>query len=247
MRIAVISDIHGNDVAFQAALADLAGESIDAGVCLGDAIQGGPEPDRVVARLRDIGWPVVMGNADAWLLSGVETGAENPSPERYARMLAVRDWSLSRLSEADRAWIAGFAPTVSLPLDGGRGLLAFHGSPASFDDLILPGTPQEDFERLLAPHAPRVMTGGHVHLQFVRHLGRTFHFNPGSVGLAYRHDQDKETPRLDAWAEYAVLDSRGERLALEFRRVPYPVEDLVRAFENSGRPHAGEMIAAYRR
>jgi predicted phosphodiesterase len=247
MRIAVLSDIHGNGVALDAALADLERHPADLAICLGDAIQGGPEPDRVARRLRDLKWPVVMGNADAWLLTGRETGTETADAERYAKMLEVRDWSLGRLGTEDRAFIANFAPTVTLPLEGGRALLGFHGSPASFDDLILPSTPEEEFERLLAPHAASVLTGGHVHLQFVRHLGRTFHFNPGSVGLAYRHDQDRSRPRLDPWAEYAVLDSQDERLALEFRRVPYGVEALVASFRDSGRPHAGEMIEAYRR
>ena len=69
MRLAVISDIHGNCFALDAVLADLRAdlEPVDATVCLGDAIQGGPQPAETVARLRELGCPVVMGNADAWL------------------------------------------------------------------------------------------------------------------------------------------------------------------------------------
>ena len=76
MRIAVISDIHGNDLAFETAEADLQNQKIDQIVCLGDAIQGGPQPAGVVQRLRRLNCPVVMGNADAWLISGVETADE---------------------------------------------------------------------------------------------------------------------------------------------------------------------------
>ena len=73
MNVAVISDIHGNQTAFDAVLADIAAQGItrDRIVCLGDAIQGGPQPVEVVATLRDLGCPVVMGNADDWLLTGV--------------------------------------------------------------------------------------------------------------------------------------------------------------------------------
>src|SRR5690349_17179247 len=82
MRIAVISDIHGNCLALDAVLADLQRDGVDWIVCLGDAIQGGAQPAETVARLRDLGCPIVMGNADAWLLTGEETGAEGPPSEQ---------------------------------------------------------------------------------------------------------------------------------------------------------------------
>jgi hypothetical protein len=66
----IFSDIHGNAVGLDAMLADVHGESFDQLVCLGDAIQGGPQPAAVVARLRALDCPVMMGNADNWLLSG---------------------------------------------------------------------------------------------------------------------------------------------------------------------------------
>src|SRR5262245_50507124 len=149
MRIAVISDMHGNCVALDAVLADLRRDPADQIVCLGDAIQGGPQPAEVVARLRELGCPVVMGNADAWLLSGQATSDEGISAERLSKMSDVRVWSLAQLSNADRAFIAQFRPTVEIPLRGGRSLLCFHGSPTSFDDIILPTTPEADFQNLL--------------------------------------------------------------------------------------------------
>src|SRR5262249_51251527 len=156
-----ISDMHGNALALDAVLADLRRDAVDRVVCLGDAVQGGPQPAEVVARLRDLACLVVMGNADAWLLSGVETGAENIPVERLRQMEEVRRWSLTQLSEADRAFIAQFQPTVTVPLVDERNLLCFHGSPASFDDIILPTTPEEEFLALLGGYAPRVLTGGH--------------------------------------------------------------------------------------
>src|SRR6185436_6063002 len=91
MRIAIFSDMHANAIAFDAVLADLHAQRPDQSVCLGDAIQGGPQPDAVVQRLRALGCPVVMGNADAWLLTGQATGAEPTS----AQQLAVREWQLA--------------------------------------------------------------------------------------------------------------------------------------------------------
>jgi predicted phosphodiesterase len=243
MRVAILSDMHGNCVALDAVLADLQRDSADQVVCLGDAIQGGPQPAETVARLRALGGPVVMGNADAWLLSGESRGSETMTAEQEA----VRAWSLAQLSAADRAFIAAFQPTVELPLEGGRRLLCFHGSPHSFDDVILPETPEADFTRLLGPFAPALLTGGHTHLQQVRRLGDGFFFNPGSVGVVYDRHQPEESFRLDPWAEYAVLTAEAGRLRLEFRRVPFPVDALLAALLANGRPHPESTFALYGR
>ena len=76
MRIAVISDIHGNGVALDAALADIAKHSADTVVCLGDTVQGGPQPDQTIKKLREMACPIVLGNADAWLLKAESDSAE---------------------------------------------------------------------------------------------------------------------------------------------------------------------------
>lgn len=72
-QIAVISDIHGNCFAFDRTLEDIRQQGIEQIVCLGDAIQGGAQPAETIERLREIRCPIVMGNADAWLLTGLET------------------------------------------------------------------------------------------------------------------------------------------------------------------------------
>jgi len=243
MRVAILSDIHGNDVAFEAVMADLEAHPVDQLVCLGDCVQGGPQPAEVVSRLRAIRCPTVMGNADAWLLTGVETGGEVTDPVRRRTLDDVRRWSLERLDARDRETISRFQPTIDVDLGQGRSLLCFHGSPESFDDIILPLTPEEELRRMLAKWAGRFLAGGHTHIQHVRHIDRTFYFNPGSVGVAYRHGQSE--PKLDPWAEYAVLRSEGQALALEFRRVPFDVRRLTEVYRSSGRPHADAAIAQY--
>jgi predicted phosphodiesterase len=122
MRVAVISDMHGNDIAFEEVEADIRQRKIDQIVCLGDAIQGGPQPAAVVQRLRALNCPVVIGNADAWLISGVETADEGIPSERLKKMGDIRNWSLSQLTEDDRAFIANFQPTVTLNLEDGLDL-----------------------------------------------------------------------------------------------------------------------------
>ncbi|MBK8023689.1 MAG: metallophosphoesterase family protein [Chloroflexi bacterium] len=245
MRLAVLSDIHGNGVALEAVLQDLQNQRADQVVCLGDAIQGGPQPAEVVAMLRELACPVVMGNADDWLLTGVASDAEQIADARRAQMEAVREWQLSRLREADLTFIRAFQPTVRLTLDPRLSLLCYHGSPRSFDDLILPQTPNEEVRGILNPEPGTLYTGGHTHVQFIRHFDHTFHFNPGSIGLAYRHDQPEDRFRPDPWAEYALLTAEKGGLSLEFRRVPFDVRRLIEVYRASGRPHSDSPVAQY--
>jgi predicted phosphodiesterase len=74
MRIAIISDIHGNMVALDAALADIESEHVDQIVCLGDVAEFGPHPREVLARLRALGCPVIMGNTDERLIDPARPG-----------------------------------------------------------------------------------------------------------------------------------------------------------------------------
>lgn len=246
MRLAVLSDIHGNAVAFEAALADMDRQGFDQAVCLGDAIQGGPQPAEVVQMLRKRAFPVVIGNADAWLLTGVETGDEQLDDLRLKELYGVREWSLSRLNEEDRRFIQDFQPTITVDLGSGQKLFCFHGSPESFDEVILPTIEEDELRRIFQPHMPSFFTGGHVHCQFIRHIDRHFHFNPGSIGFAYRHHQPGASPfRADPWAEYAILTVDGNNLSLEFRRVEFDFERLIDIYRSSGRPYAEAAVRQY--
>lgn len=247
MRVAVISDMHGNDFAFKAVEADIKRRKITQMVCLGDAVQGGPQPAAVVRRLRRLNCPVVMGNADAWLISGIETADEGIPPERLIKMRDVRDWSLSQLTEDDLAFIAGFQPTITIKLEAGLELLCFHGSPTSFDDVILPAASEDEFQKFLSSYAGRILTGGHTHAQQIRRIGKYFFFNPGSIGFAYSHNQPADQFYADPWAEYAILTVENGQVSLEFRRVPFNAKELIRIYRESGRPFAEEAIMQYQR
>ena len=247
MRIATLSDIHGNDFAFETVEADIRRRKVDQLVCLGDAIQGGPQPRHVVERLRTLNCPVVMGNADAWLLSGVETGGEDIPPERLKKMEVIRQWSLAQLTDDDRAFISGFQHTVTIALDDRLNLLCFHGSPHSFDDILLPDAPKEIFQKFLGAYSDNILTGGHTHAQQIRRNGDHFFFNPGSVGLAYSHYQPDGRFHADPWAEYAILTIENGQTSLEFRRIPFDANELIRIYRESGRPFAEDAIAQYQR
>ena len=245
MRLAVISDIHGECFALDQVLQDIQRQGIEQMVCLGDALQGGSQPAETLARLRELNCPVVMGNADAWLITGQNTSAgEEPSEHQQA----VRAWSLAQLSQSDVAFIQQFRPTIEIPLEAGKTLLCFHGSPRSFDEIILPQTPDDAVRQFLAGYDATLFTGGHTHTQQMRRLGNSWYFNPGSVSLAYnweRSDLAHGRMRLDPWADYAIVTSEADCLGLTFRHVPFDVNELARIVRASGRPYAEEALSLY--
>jgi predicted phosphodiesterase len=245
MRMVVFSDTHGHCLALDAMLDDLRDESYDSMVCLGDTVQGGPQPVETVARLRELGCPIIMGNADDWLLTGQDSDTEPTPPERLRKLEAVREWQLSKLSADDLAFIRSFQPTFELPLEADWKLHCYHGSPKSFDDVILPLTPDDQIRAFLDPQPKTIYCGGHTHVQFVRQFAQGFHFNPGSVGLAFREDQPENMHSINPWAEYAILTVTQSRLNLEFRRAYYPASLAREIYLNSGRPFAEESAQQY--
>lgn len=253
MQLAVISDIHGNCFTLDYVLKDIRSQGIKDIVCLGDAIQGGAQPAQTVERLRELRCPIVMGNADAWLLTGQETSPNEKTSEPQA---TVRAWSLAQLSEEDRAFIEQFQPTIEIPLGAGQKLLCFHGSPRSFDDTIFPDTSDETVRQYLSGWDATLLTGGHTHTQQLRRVGhRSWYFNPGSVSLAYNWERSpaynwelyKEQIRVDPWADYAIISTNGANFGITFRHVPYDVGKLSHITRASGRPYAEESLAVYQR
>jgi predicted phosphodiesterase len=175
--LALVSDIHGSDDALAAVVAALAELGIDRAVCLGDAVQGGDQPREVLDRLAELGWPVVLGNADAFLL---EVPVDSPEPLTQGH-LDKREWTLAQLEPNNLEQIRSFVPTLDVELEDGLMLRAFHGSPHSYDDVLLPDTPDAQVEHLLGGSGVDVLAGGHTHLQWTRYVDGALFVNPGSV------------------------------------------------------------------
>jgi predicted phosphodiesterase len=189
--LGLVSDIHGNDRALAAVVEELGRLGVDDVVCLGDAVQGGDEPREVLDRLAALGWPVVLGNADDFLL---ELSDDSPEPITEAQ-LEKRRWTLEQLDPAHLEQIRSFAPTLEVD-----NLLAFHGSPRSYDDVLLPESEDDDAWRV---DGFEILAGGHTHMQWTRIIGGALYVNPGAV--------------MSQPAEFAVLTGR----SVEFHRCAY--------------------------
>ena len=184
MRIAIISDIHGNAVALEAVLNGLKTESIDHIVCLGDTISAGPQPCEVIAQLKSLNDPVVMGNMDVWCLDPHPGRGKSKNAKRGNE---VRFWGVRKLSPDDLDYMRTFQAMVEIPLDANTNLLCYHGSPRSNEDGIASHTSDEEMERMLSGYHAMVLAGGHTHTQMVRYYGDSTIVNPGVLVRLFPH------------------------------------------------------------
>ncbi len=234
MRVALLADCHGNLVSLDAALTDIRRVGADQIICLGD-VASGPQPRETLARLRAVGCPVVMGNADSWLL---DPGPQPPGEaENLGRISEVDSWCAAQMRPEDLGYIRTFQPTIRVQLRDMLALLCVHGSPRSNMDVISSTTPEDVLEAFLDGIDATVVAGGHTHAPMLRQFRDITLINPGSVGFPY--ERLRPTGRIcnPPWAEYAVVEWRGA-LQVEFRRVPVDAAAIVQSILRSGMPHA---------
>jgi predicted phosphodiesterase len=240
MRIAAISDVHGNLLALDAVLADIAGQSADVVINLGDLLSGLVQPRETADRLMHLDLPTVAGNHERQLLT---------FPRE--RMGISDRLAHDTIGPQHREWLSGLPDTLR-PADG---VLAFHATPT--DDLVYllesvdpsgarPATEAEVVERLGAAAEVPLLLCGHTHLQrSMRLASGAFVVNPGSVGWP-AYDDDHPHPHVieagTPHARYAVVDDSSGRWEVEFRAVSYDWDRSATMAEANGRADVAHAL-----
>jgi putative phosphoesterase len=215
VRVAALSDIHGNLPALEAVLADVEREDVDAIVVAGDTFSG-PWPAEVVDLLAGVDPVIVRGNAD--------------------RPDAIRDfddalgaWNEERLGSRRLATVAQWPLTAELEITGLGSVLVCHSTPHDDEPIYTRITPNGELVELLRPVDHDVLVCGHTHMQYDRMLPTGLRVvNPGSVGMPY------EGRRGAFWA---VLGPD-----VDFRHSDYDVEAAVAAIELMAAPVGAEHL-----
>ena len=233
MRIALVSDIHGNLAALEAVADDIARRQVDAVFNLGDILSG-PLLARDTAHFlmaRD--WPAIAGNHDRALLA-TDPRLRSPADQH----------ALAELGAAELSWLATLPPTRRL--DGGPFLC--HGTPQSdlqyFFETVADGRLQlasaADIAARRGSEMAPLIACGHSHVpRILRHDEGRLLVNPGSVGLpAYRDDDAPahvvETGAPDA--RYAVIENEGSTWQAQLIAVPYDHRSMAALAGRNGRP-----------
>ena len=222
MRIAIVSDIHGNLMALDAVMTDLGKHAPDQVWCGGDLGWGGSWASECIQRVRDAGWPTVKGNTDVWITGDPQTVQSVEERRTMAEIAAVHN-----ISSDDALWLAslplGYSPAGSI--------LLVHGTPESPFTAPDPDAPPADF-RIYEDQAQLVVYG-HVHHAFVRRLGGgTLVANPGSVGL----------PQDDVTASYLLIDRDGPEVSIQIRRVAYDRRAAIAQAKRTPEPLGSRIL-----
>jgi diadenosine tetraphosphatase ApaH/serine/threonine PP2A family protein phosphatase len=233
MRVAVVSDIHGNLHALEAVLAEIETEDAAEIWCLGDVVGYGPRPNECCDLIRERTVVSLCGNHDLAVLGTLDVGEFTGDAATAAR------WTAGVLGEAQRVWLASLSPLARRDHTQ-----LFHASPRDpVWEYVL--SEHAALLALLETDAPLVLVGhSHVALALAwdgsaidgglapggttADLGdRRWLVNPGSVG------QPRDG---DARAAWLLLDT--DASAVSFRRVPYDVERTQEEMRDRGLPEA---------
>ena len=224
MRIAVISDIHGNRRAFHAVLADLQLTAPDLVVHGGDLSFGGAHPAEIIDEIRSRGWPGVYGNADEvlWSQSRLsQMGVTNPKFASLASALMEMVESTLPMMGNERVQWLQTLPTLYRHPD----FNLVHASPNDVWTSPQASATLDELRQVYASLNATIVVYGHIHVPFITRTPDLTVVNTGSVSQPY--DGDRR-------ASYLLLTDR----APEIRRVEYDVEGEARDVLQSGLPHA---------
>jgi putative phosphoesterase len=233
IRIAVLSDIHGNIAALDKVVTDLKQRQVDTVVNLGDHLSGPLWPKETVEFLMDQEWVHLSGNMDEALV--------NQAPELHSLSDA---YAYKFLNDQEKEWLRALATCVELK----PGVLAFHGTPANKSEYLLETVQNggarratlTEIEHRLGNTKARVMLCGHSHKQRIVELSRhCLIVNPGSVGLPAYQDELPQPHVMEsgsAHARYAVVDLTEKECAVQLLAIPYDSQKAARQARKQNRP-----------
>jgi putative phosphoesterase len=227
MRIAIVSDVHGNIHALDAVLADIHAQRPDRIYCLGDLVGYAAFPNEVIARIRERQIPTLTGNYDDGVgFDRDECGCAYT--KELDRQLGQRslEWTRSHTTDENKAFLRALPPQIRFEADGKRVLLV-HGSPRKMNEYLFEDRPLSSFERLANSSEARVIVFGHTHLPYTKDAGGVLFVNAGSVGKPKDGD-----PR----ACYALV-TLAHSHPVTFRRVAYDIAAAASAIRATDLPH----------
>jgi putative phosphoesterase len=236
-RVAVITDIHANLPALEAALARINELGIEQVYCGGDLVGYGPHPNEVCALIQERAIPTIYGNYDYAIGRDLEDCgcAYVDRHDREIGQLSI-DWTLAHTSSEAKAFMRELPFDLRLEVAGQRVRLV-HGSPRKVNEYLFEEKPARTFERIAALADCDVLVFGHTHKSWVREYGGILFVNCGSVGKPKDGD-----PR----GAFAILEAAGGEVRVTIERAEYDALDVAREIRAVGLPDelAEKLVAA---
>ena len=232
MRVAIISDVHGNLTALEAVMEDLRQQKPDIIFHGGDLAASGCNPAEVIDLIADAGWSGVVGNTDEMLWDDTGLRAMEASAPKLKPLLATLEQfantTRKMIGDQRLQWLRQLPPDLRHD-----NLILMHASPGNVWRAPMDTADDQAFIDVYSGLNAGIVVYCHIHRPFVREVGEVTICNCGSVGSPYDGD-----PR----ASYLLVDDGKPTI----RRVEYDVEKEVGRLLASDHPHK-EWIAALRR
>lgn len=228
-RLAVLSDVHGNIAALDAALADIEKARPEVVAVAGDLVLHGPEPEAVVDRVRrleEAGALVVQGNTDV-AVADFDFAAAFPWMQEIPESFhAASEWAHERLGDETLAWLRRLPAERRLQVDGTMVLIC-HASPGSQTAGFLADLDAAVVVEMAGGTDARVICCGHTHVPGVRDLGWKLIVNDGSCGYVFDGDPS---------ASWALVTIEGDEVSAEVRRSAYDATAVADEVGRRGLP-----------
>ncbi len=234
MRIAILSDVHGNLTALDAVIADIQRMAPDHVLHGGDLVLMGAQPAHVIDRIRELGWSGVVGNTDELLWRPDEQARQEglaPKLKEHLRLM-FQDYAPATrelLGEERVSWLMGLPREERMD-----DLAVIHAAPGDLWRAPMPTAEDRDLSLTYGPLAAKAAVYGHIHRPFVRSVNAMTVANCGSVGMPWDGD-----PR----ASYLLIDDGTPRLI----RVAYDIEREAATMARSRYPDAARLTEMRRR
>ncbi len=234
MRVAIVSDVHGNLTALDEVVADIQRHAPDVVLHGGDLALMGAQPAEVVDRVRELGWAGVVGNTDEVLWRPDEQQRQQALAPKLGPLLGLifeqyAPATRQLLGEERVAWLR------ELPAQQRLGdLVLVHAGPGDLWRAPLPDAGDEEIAAVYGPLDAATAVYGHIHRPYTRGLGALTVANSGSVGMPWDGD-----PR----ASYLLVEDGRPRL----QRVEYDLEREAATLLGGGYPDAQRLVAMRRR
>ncbi len=226
MKIAVISDIHGNIPALETVTGDIEQWQPDCVIVDGDIINRGPLSrdclEWVLARQKSNGWHIIRGNHEDYVIECAAAESTAVDPAFEVRQFA--HWTYLQVAEYVPV-LANLPDSYSVCAPDGTELRVMHGSMRDNRDGIYPKTPDQELREQIAP-APKVFVTGHTHRPLIRQIDGTTVVNIGSVGASFDGDRQLSYGRF-TWTATCGWQS-------EIVRLPYDYDRIEQDYETSG-------------
>lgn len=233
MRLAIISDIHGNYQAFKAVVEDIQHSEVDSTICLGDVATLGPQPKEVIELLKSLECRSITGNHESALFN-----MEHATKYKIAApVIPTLEWCKAQLSNDDFDFLKSFKSSIEFNFSKNDKLLCFHGSPSSNSEIISSNSPEAQMRRHFNTNKFKYYSGGHSHIQMLRQYNGKLIINPGSVGLPFINIPPAgASPSSLPWAEYAIVDYTNGNISVNLRRIEFSITKLLNAIKKSDMP-----------